>query len=162
MAVGERGGRDLGRTRGIVTGLGRDAPTVIITNDRDTPTKKLIERYARRMCIEQRLAEAIRAFHLDALAGAVNLNIDLDVVLLVLAGALCAALRKRLPGYATATPDTVQRRFIETSGKIINGGGHITVRLDRRTYSPVLRQSDIPATTTVPWWGNRELHFEYT
>jgi hypothetical protein len=60
----------------IITGLGRDAPTVIITNDLDTSIKKLIERYARRMCIEQRLAEAIRAFHLDALACAVNLNID--------------------------------------------------------------------------------------
>jgi transposase len=136
----------------IITGLGRDAPTVIITNDFDTSTKKLIERYARRMCIEQRLAEAIRAFHLDALAGAVNLNIDLDVALSVTAGTICAALRRRLPGYASATPDTLQRRFIETSGKIINDGGRITVRLDRRTYSPVLRQSDIPATTTVPWW----------
>ncbi|MGC1211616.1 MAG: transposase [Micromonospora sp.] len=146
----------------IVTGLGREAPTVIITNDYDTSTKKLIERYARRMCIEQRLAESIRAFHLDALAGAVNLNIDLDVVLSVLAGAACAALRRRLPGYATATPDTLQRRFIETSGKIINNGDRITVRLDRRTYSPVLRQSDIPEATTVPWWGNRELRFEYT
>lgn len=146
----------------IVTGLGREAPTVIITNDRDTSTKKLIERYARRMCIEQRLAESIRAFHLDALAGAVNLNIDLDVALSVLAGALCAALRARLPGYASATPDTLQRRFIETSGKIINNRDHIIVRLDRRTYSPVLRQSHIPDTTTVPWWGNRELRFEYT
>jgi transposase len=146
----------------IITGLGRDAPTVIITNDHDTTTKKLIERYARRMCIEQRLAEAIRAFHLDALAGAVNLNIDLDVALSVTAGAVCAALRKRLPGYATATPDTLQRRFIETSGKITHNGNHTTVRLDRRTYSPVLRQSDIPTTTTVPWWNNRELHIEYT
>jgi hypothetical protein len=65
----------------IVTGLGRQTPTVIITNDRDTSSKKLIERSARRMCIELRLAEAIRAYHLDALAGAVNLNIDLDIVL---------------------------------------------------------------------------------
>ena len=145
----------------IITGLGRDAPTVIITNDRDTTTKKLIERYARRMRIEQRLAETIRAFHLDSLAGAVNLNIDLDVALSITAGAVCTALRRRLPGYASATPDTLQRRFIETSGKIIYDDGRITVRLDRRTYSPVLRQSDIPTTTTVPWWNNRELHFEY-
>jgi hypothetical protein len=58
----------------IVTGLGRDAPTVIITNDRESKTKTLIETYAHRMCIAQRLAEAIAGFHLDALAGAVNLN----------------------------------------------------------------------------------------
>jgi hypothetical protein len=30
------------------------------------------------------------------------------------------------------------------------------------SISPVLRQSDIPSTTTVPWWGDRELRFEYT
>jgi hypothetical protein len=93
----------------VVTGLGREAPTVIITNDHDTTTKHLIERYARRMTIEQRLAEIIRAFHADALSSTVNLNIDLDIALCVLAQALLAALRQRLPGYATVTPDTLMR-----------------------------------------------------
>ena len=45
-----------------VTGLGRDAPTVIITNDDTTSTRAIIGQYARRMTIEQRLAEIIRAF----------------------------------------------------------------------------------------------------
>ena len=58
------------------------------------------------MTIQQRLAEIIRAFWTDALSSAVNLNVDLDVLLAVLAQALLAALRTRLPGYATATPDT--------------------------------------------------------
>ncbi|MGH3569984.1 MAG: hypothetical protein ACRDRH_29030, partial [Pseudonocardia sp.] len=74
----------------IVTGLGRDAPTVIITNDTDTTTKELITRYARRMTIAQRLAEIIRAFHADALSSMVNLNVDLDITLCVLAQALLA------------------------------------------------------------------------
>ncbi len=65
----------------IVTGLGRDAPTVIITNDTQIKTKALIGHYARRMTIEQRLAEIIQAFCADALSSAVNLNVDLDVVL---------------------------------------------------------------------------------
>jgi len=114
------------------------------------------------MRIEQRLAEIIRAFHLDALSSTVNLNVDLDVVLAVLAQALLAALRTRLPGYATTTPDTLQRRFLETPGQIINHHDQITVRLDRRAYSPVLRQADLPTDTTVPWWNNRRLHFELT
>lgn len=146
----------------VITGLGRDTPTVIITNNRSVRTKTLIERYAHRMCIEQRLAEAIAGFHLDALAGAVNLNIDLDVTLTVLAAAACSALRKRLPGYAGATPDTIQRRFLETSGQIVNRGDHILVHLNRRTYSPVIRHADLPAATTVPWWGGRQLKFEIT
>jgi Transposase DDE domain len=144
----------------IVTGLGRDAPTVIITNDTDLPTKALIEHYARRMTIEQRLAEIIQAFHADALSSTVNLNVDLDIMLSVLAQALIAALRARLPGYAAVTPDVVQRRFLETPGKIITTHKAITVRLDRRAYAPVLRQADLPTNTTIPWWGNRTLRYE--
>jgi hypothetical protein len=144
----------------VIRGLGHDAPTVVITNDHTATPKQLVERYARRMTIEQRLAEAIRSFHLDALSSAVPLNVDLDVVLSVLAGATCAALRRRLPGYHTATPDTLQRRFLSTGGLIINHGDHLTVRLDQRTYSPVLRQADLQ-DVAVPWWGGRQLHFEY-
>ena len=144
----------------IVTGLGRDAPTVIITNDHDLPVKALIEHYARRMTIEQRLAEIIQAFHTDALSSTVNLNVDLDIMLCVLAQALTAALRNRLPGYAAVTPDTLQRRFLDTPGKIITTGRTVTVRLDRRAYAPVLRQADLPHDTTIPWWGNRTLRYE--
>jgi len=143
-----------------VAGLGHDEPTILITNDLTSPAKKIIERYARRMNIEQRLAESIRSFGLDALAGAVPLNVDLDVTLTLLAHTLCAALRRRLPGYATTTPDTLQRRFLSTTGEILNRGNEIIVRLDRRTYSPVLRQADLP-TTEVPWWGGRRLSYEY-
>jgi len=143
-----------------VAGLGHDEPTILITNDLTSPAKKIIERYARRMNIEQRLAESIRSFGLDALAGAVPLNVDLDVTVTLLAHTLCAALRRRLPGYATTTPDTLQRRFLSTTGEILNRGNEIIVRLDRRTYSPVLRQADLP-TTEVPWWGGRRLSYEY-
>src|SRR6266567_2400262 len=118
----------------IVTGLGRDAPTVIITNDTGIKTRALISQYARRMTIEQRLAEIIQAFCADALSSTVNLNVDLDldVVLCVLAQALLAAFRARLgPGYATATaaPDTLQRRFLDTAGTITHHGDTITVTL---------------------------------
>ena len=147
----------------VITGLGRDAPTVIITNDTVIKAKALIERYARRMTIEQRLAEIIQAFCADALSSAVNLNVDLDVVLCVLAQALTAAFRARLPGnYAHATPDTLQRRFLDTPGEIINDGDHgITVKINRRAYSPVLRHARLPDDTTVPWWGGRQLRFEF-
>jgi hypothetical protein len=144
-----------------VAGLGHDEPTILITNDLTSPAKKIVERYARRMNIEQRLAESIRSFGLDALAGAVPLNVDLDVVLTVLAHTVCAAMRRRLPGYATTTPDILQRRFLQTSGEILNRGDEIIVRLNRRAYSPVLRQAELP-TVTVPWWGNRRLSYQFT
>ena len=73
-------------------------------------------------------------------------------MLSVLAQALIAALRVRLPGYADVTPDVLQRRFLETPGEIITSGDTVTVRLERRAYSPVLRQADLPNDTRIPWW----------
>jgi transposase-like protein len=147
----------------IVTGLGRDAPTVIITNEDQATIRNLISQYARRMTIEQRLAEIIRSFCADALSSTVNLNVDLDIMLCVLAHALLAAFRTRLSaGYATATPDTIQRRFLDSAGTITVNGDQITVRIDRRAYSPVMRQASLPPDTTVPWWHGRRLHFEFS
>ncbi len=83
------------------------------------------------------------------------------VVLSVLAHTICAALRRRLPGYGSATPDTLQRRFLNTGGIILNRRSEIVVRLDRRTYSPILRQASLPETITVPWWGGRPLRYQY-
>jgi hypothetical protein len=145
----------------VVTGLGRDQPTVIITNDSQVKTRALVAQYARRMTIEQRLAEIIRAFCADALSSTVNLNIDLDVVLAVLAQALTAALRARLPGYASVTPDTIQRRFLETPGQVITTPDAVTVRLERRAFSPVLRSADLPPATPVPWWQGRPIRYEF-
>jgi Transposase DDE domain group 1 len=144
-----------------VTGLGHDQPTLLITNRPGLPARQVIQAYARRMNIEQRLAEAISSFSLDALAGAVPLNAGLDVALSVLAHTVCAALRRRLPGYTTATPDTLQRRFLNTGGIIENNRSQTIIRLSRRTYSPILRQASLPETITVPWWNGRTLRYQY-
>jgi hypothetical protein len=70
--------------------------------------------------------------------------------------------RNRLPGnYAHATPDTLQRRFLDTPVEISSTSTDITVKINRRAYSPVLRGADLPDDTTVPWWDGRQLHFEF-
>ena len=72
------------------------------------------------------------------------------------------AFRTRLgPGYATAAPDTIQRRFLETPGQIITDGNTITVRLERRAFSPVLRKAGLPPATSVPWWGGRTIRYQF-
>ena len=143
-----------------VRGLGHDEPTLILTNDTGSPAGRLVNRYAKRMAIEQRLAEAIRSFHLDALSSAVALNVDLDTTLTVWAQAAYDALRRRLAGYETATPDTIWRRFVSTPGEITLTPDEVVVRLRRRTYSPILRSADHPLVQ-VPWWGGRPLRFQF-
>ena len=142
-----------------VRGLGHDHPTLMLTNDRAAKTAALVDRYAHRMTIEQRLEESIRPFHLDALSSAVALNVDLDTTLTVSAQLAYDWLRRRLPGYQTATPDTIWRRFVSTKGSVILGPQEVVVRLGQRTYSPVLRAANLPPTK-IPWWDHRTLRYE--
>ena len=129
-----------------VTGLGHDQPTLLITNDPATPRQE--GRRVLRPADEHRAAP--RRSHPVLRPGRSHwrqcpaYNVNLDVVLSVLAHTICAALRRRLPGYHTATPDALQRRFLNTGGIILNRGPEIVIRLDRRTYSPVLRQATLP------------------
>jgi hypothetical protein len=143
-----------------VRGLGHEHPTLILTNDHTQKPAKLIDRYASRMTIEQRLAESIRTFHLDSLSSAVALNVDFDCTLTLWAQAAYDHLRQQLTGYHTATPDTIWRRFLNTPGHITIGPDNVTAELDSRTYSPVMRTANLP-TIEVPWWNGRQLHFKF-
>jgi hypothetical protein len=108
------------------------------------------------MTIEQRLAEIIRAFCLDVLSSAV----DLDVVLCVLAQALLAAFRARLGGpYHSATPVCCNAAS-STPSEQSPTTARSSPSASTGAYSPVLRQADIPVETAVPWWGGRRLRFE--
>ena len=127
-------------------------PTVIITNDHDITDQSPDHRYARRMTIEQRLAEIIRAFCADALSSTVNLNVDLDIMLCVLAQALLAALRARLAGYATRPPTPSNA----ASSKPPARSSPTTTRSpSASTDAPTHPSCAKPHSpdTTVPWWG---------
>jgi transposase len=146
-----------------VNGLGRDQPTLLLTNQRDRSAKQLIERYAKRWIIENQLAAQIRAFHLDALTSQVPLAVDLDTTLSVLCDSIYRMFARRLHnGYQTATPDTIFRHFIEGPGELQFTPDGINVALRARAHTPVLLHAGYhKRTTTIPWWDGRELSFSF-
>lgn len=146
-----------------IRGLGRDQPTLLLTNQHDRSAKQLIERYARRWSIENALAAQIRAFHLDALSSQVPLAVDLDTTLSVLCDSIYRNFARRIGhGYATATPDTIFRHFIATPGDISVTDNAIEVRLRPRAHTPVLLDAGYPdRTTTIPWCDNRQLTYSF-
>ena len=87
-----------------VRNIGRDQPTLLITNDIERTTKQLFARYAERMGIENELDAYTGGFHLDALSSGLPLNVDLDTTLTVIAGNLYRLLARQLPRYEHATP----------------------------------------------------------
>ncbi len=146
-----------------VNGLGRDQPTLLLTNQRDRSAKQLIERYAKRWIIENQLAAQIRAFHLDALTSQVPLAVDLDTTLSVLCDNIYRMFARRLHnGYQTATPDTIFRHFIEGPGELQFTPNGINVALRSRAHTPVLLDAGYhKRTATIPWWDGRELSYSF-
>lgn len=145
-----------------VKGIGRDQPTLLITNDIERTTKQLFARYAERMGIENELDAYISGFHLDALSSGLPLNVDLDTTLTVIAGNLYRLLARKLPRYEHATPDRIWRHFLDTTGTLHLTDDALTLDLHIRTYHPVLIDAGLAdQTTAIPWLDGRELRFRF-
>jgi hypothetical protein len=146
-----------------VTGLGREEPTLFLSNNQEQTGRGLIVRYAGRNRVEDGLGQAVNFFHLDCLASEVRLNVDLDTALTVLANGCYRWLGKQLRGFEAAAPKQLFRRFVETAGLVETEEGRVVVRFDRRSHNPVLREAALDSEPCrVPWLGNRLISFQYS
>lgn len=147
----------------VVDGLGRDQPTLFLTNNFDTPARELVINYARRNGVEDALGSSVNFFHLDCLSSEVRLNVDLDTVMTVLANGCYRWLASQLKGFDHSKPKALYRKFVETSGAVeIESGHRIVVYFDRRSHNPILREAQLDSPCAkIPWLGNRRIEFVY-
>jgi len=137
----------------FIQDLGHDEPTVLVTNQRRTPAKKLITRYAQRMLIENALSDAVRFFHMDALSSPVGLKVDFDMALLVVASGLYRLLAKRMRGYSDAQARQIFRNLVDMPADVTIGSKEIEVSFHRRAHLPIILASGLmDKRVPVPWW----------
>lgn len=145
----------------LIRDLGHDEPTILLTNDLTPSLKSIITRYARRMLIENGLADSVEFFHLDALSSAVALNVDFDVLLTVIGSGIYRLFAKALRGYEQAQARQIFRRFLDTTARVAVLDNEVIVRLPRRAHNPILLDAGlIGSPSPIPWWGGRLLRFE--
>lgn len=142
----------------FIKDLGHDEPTILLTNDADATARQLVTRYARRMLIENALADAVRFFHIDALSSSVGLKVDFDMALLVLASGLYRLMAQRMRGYDDAQARQIFRDLIDMAADVAITEREITVRFHRRAHLPIVLASGIiDKPVAVPWWNGRPL-----
>jgi hypothetical protein len=146
-----------------VTGLGREQPTLFLTNHPDTSPRELIMNYARRNGIEDGLGTNVNFFHMDNLSSEVRLNVDLDVTLTVIANSCYRWLASKLKGFDHAKPKQLSRKFVETSGQIeVMPGRTLRVLFDRRCHNPILREAGLDKECRpIPWLKGYRIEFDY-
>jgi len=152
-----------GKVRQIaIKNIGRDEPTLLISNDLTTAGKNLFARYAERMMVENELDAYIGGFHLDALTSGVSLNVDLDTTLTVVAGNLYRLLALKLSRYEHATPGTLWRDFLDATGTLHIDDTGVTCALNLRSHHPILIDAGFAELETpIPWWDGRTLKFRF-
>jgi len=143
----------------IIDDLGHEEPTFLITNElRRTPIK-LIERYAQRMIIENRIADGIDFFHMDALSSVVAMKVNCDLQLTLMASSLYRLLGTEIgQGYQMATSRHLFRDFIEATAQVQILEKEIVVQFQKRAHNPLLLAVGFDKKNLlVPWLGGKRL-----
>ena len=142
-----------------ITDLGHEQPTLLLTNQLTRSARQLIDRYARRMLIENQIADGIDFFHMDALSSAVALKVNCDLQLTLMASSLYRLLAVRIgQGYEIAESRHLFRDLINASATITIEERAIVVRFQRRAHNPLLIAAGFDRTNVViPWLGRKRL-----
>ena len=142
----------------FIKDLGHEQPTILLTNDPNATPRQLVTRYAKRMLIENALADAVRFFHIDALSSSVGLKVDFDMALLVLASGLYRLMGRRMRGYDDAQSRQIFRDLIDMPANLAITESDVTVRFHRRAHLPIVLASGLfKQPVPVPWWDGRPL-----
>lgn len=146
-----------------VADLGHEEPTILLTNQMRRSPATLVERYAQRMVIENRIADGIDFFHMDALSSAVAMKVTCDLQLTLMASSLYRLLGVQVGrGYEEASGRHIFRDFIDAVGLITLTEDEVVVRYQKRAHNPLLIAAGFAKTDTpVPWLGGKRLRLVF-
>jgi len=147
----------------IITDLGHEEPTFLLTNQLTRSAAKLIGRYARRMIIENNIQDGIDFFHMDALSSAVPMKVDCDLQLTLIASSLYRLLGVQIgQGYERAKSRTLFRHFVDATATVVISAESITVRFQKRAHNPLLLNGGFDKQQVkIPWLDNRVLYMVF-
>jgi hypothetical protein len=143
----------------VITDLGHEEPTLLITNQLSRSAPWLIHRYAQRVIIENSIEDGIDFFHMDALSSAVAMKVNCDLQLTLMASSLYRLLGSQIGhGYEHAKSRHLFRDFIDATALIEIGSETISAYFQKRAHNPLLRTAGFDKTPVrIPWLGNKQL-----
>ena len=142
---------------------GRDEPTDVITNNRELPLETVLTIYARRWRIENKLAELVNFFNLNALSSPIMVRIHFDILLSVVGSFLYYRLAQDLPRFEKSLAPDIFRRFIDMPGRVRFDGHNFELQIRKRAHTPILlgvRQ--LQDAIEVPWLDGRRIQITFT
>ena len=124
---------------------------------------RLVDRYARRMIIENVISDAIDFFHLDALSATVPMKINADMQLTAMASVLYRLLGLRTGhGFEVAEARSIYHNLVPTMAKVTLTPNEIVLTFPRRANNPYLMKANYHhERQSIPWLGNKILRLQF-
>ena len=139
----------------IIKDHGRVKPTFLVTNNFDFPIETCVELYARRWRIENKIAELVKFFSLNALSSPIMIRIYMDVMLTMVADSCYRLFARDINRFEDATPQTIFSKFVDTPGTISISSNEIVVTLRKNAHAPILISNPVfKKSYQIPWLNN--------
>lgn len=144
----------------IIKDHGREEPTFLVTNNFDFPVETCVELYARRWRIENKIAELVKFFSLNALSSPIVIRIFMDVMLTMVADICYRLFARDIYKFEDSTPQTIFSKFIDVTGNIEVLDDEIIVQLRKNAHAPILISNPIfKKSYEIPWLNNMNLKY---
>ena len=134
----------------------------MIANNRQLLLKTVLMIYAKRWRIENKLAELVNFFNLNALSSPIMVRIHFDILLSVVASFLYRRLAEDLPRFERCLAPEIFRRFIDMPGRIRFDGHDFELHIRKRAHTPILLGvKKLQAAIEIPWLDDRRIHIRF-
>ncbi len=142
---------------------GRSKPTFIITNDSGLAIKKILEVYAKRWRVENKLAELISFFNLNALSSPLMIRIHFDILWTIIADTLYHRFAQDLRRFEGILAPQIFRKFVDMPGQLVYDGQNFQVKIRKRGPTPVLKGVEkLQKPIKVPWLNGKTIEIIWT
>lgn len=143
-----------------ITGHGKIKPALVITNDFDISTDKVVRKYCRRWIVEKGISEQIEFFHLNRVSSSMVIKVDFDLTMTILAHNLYRLFALDLERYSEFSDERIYEKFIVNNGNIEITENQIKVELKKKRDLPqIIEMMKNYSDLNYQWLENRKIVF---
>ncbi len=147
----------------MVKDHGRSKPTFILTNDKKLPLKDILEVYAKRWRVENKIAELVAFFNLNALSSPIMIRIHFDILWTMIADTLYHRFAQDLRRFEDTNAPTIFMKFINMPGRVVFDGNKFLIKIRKRAHTPILKEVEkLQTYFTVPWLDGKSVEIVWT
>lgn len=147
----------------IIKDHGRSTPTFIVTNNESLSLAQILEVYAKRWRIENKLAELVAFFNLNALSSPLMIRIHFDILWTVIADTLYHRFAQDLRRFEHACAPQLFKKFIDMPGKVVYDGDKFMIKIRKRSHTPILKEVEkLQTPFQVPWLHKKSMEIVWT